>query len=82
MLTSLLKSAVLYSALLLGMTACFAHKKKIKTAVVSYTSQNATDEKIATVIEELPQYPGGSGAMHDFIHKTKNFPQDAVNDGL
>ncbi len=74
------------SLLLLGLTGCFAQKKTSKhsssTTSQATASNNQFGDTIARAVVEKPQYPGGHEAMLSFIHKTKKFPQDAVNDGV
>lgn len=41
-----------------------------------------SEETPFIVVEKMPEYPGGIGAMHDFLAKNIEFPQTAIETGI
>jgi len=42
--------------------------------VLCYDTNNVDTSKIYTVIEQMPQFPGGDGELLSFINKNKRYP--------
>jgi TonB family protein len=54
-------------------------------AVESNTRQIPADDnadQVYTLVEEMPEYPGGAAAMMDYIKRNTNFPEEAKAAGI
>ncbi len=40
------------------------------------------DKDVFTVVEEMPEYPGGVGALRNFLAQTVKYPEDAIKKGI
>jgi TonB family protein len=50
--------------------------------VVSSSESICDDHNIYTIVEEMPEFPGGSGEMMRFISKNTQYPQEARESGI
>lgn len=41
-----------------------------------------SNERIYTVVEQMPEFPGGDEAMMKFIHKNLTYPEIAMKNGI
>jgi len=64
-----MKKTLLFFALIL----CFFYSYSQEKIGYPKDSTKLTDE-IYTVVEEMPQYPGGDAEMHSFINKNIQYP--------
>jgi len=46
------------------------------------SSQNINEEKIFTIVEEMPQFSGGDAQMFKYISSTIQYPQNAKEMGI
>jgi protein TonB len=44
--------------------------------------KSLSEEETFIIVEKMPEYPGGIGAMHDFLVKNIEFPKTAVETGI
>ena len=51
------------------------------TPVINEVIEEEKD-KVYTVVEQLPQFPGGDQAMYTFIQKNLKYPQQAIQAGI
>ena len=40
------------------------------------------DKDVFTLVDEMPEYPGGVAALRDFLSHTVKYPQDAIKKGI
>lgn len=40
------------------------------------------DDKVYTVVEKMPEFPGGTGALLEFLKKNKDYPVIAIENGI
>ena len=60
-------------------------KTKGNKAPVEFTAEKIViqdGQVVFTVVEEMPEFPGGEKALRDFIVSTVKYPEDAKKDGI
>jgi protein TonB len=40
------------------------------------------DKDVYTVVEEMPEYPGGVAALRNFLAQTVKYPEEAIKNGI
>ncbi|MEX1132204.1 MAG: energy transducer TonB [Flavobacteriales bacterium] len=68
---------------LLACTPCLAQNEVIITEEPVAIPEQAQDpNEPFTVVEEMPQFPGGQEALFAYIGKEMKYPEDAVENGV
>ncbi|MBL7920876.1 MAG: TonB family protein [Bacteroidia bacterium] len=60
---------------ILSTIACFSQTQNL-------TVSNEAQTEVYTIVEEMPEFPGGIAEMSNFIRKNLMFPQSAIKDTL
>jgi TonB family protein len=69
-----------FSAALLAILLSGCGQKSVPSG--SETSQaTVADNNVYVIVEEMPEFPGGSSALLDFINKNMLYPQEAREKG-
>ena len=61
--------------------SALAENNKLKTDSL-ILNQNAKEEKTYVVVEQMPQFPGGDGAMLSIIAKNIRYPESAIRNSI
>ncbi len=48
----------------------------------TYAQETGTNETVYTIVEEMPSYPGGNGAMTDYLKQNLKYPDKAKAEGI
>ena len=68
---------------LIFLFACETKQSNPKIINQSETTKvEQSDEKVFTVVEQMPQYPGGEQALMEFIGKSVIYPDTALKAGI
>jgi protein TonB len=68
---------------LLACTPCLAQNEVIITEEpVAIPEQAQGPDEVFTVVEEMPQFPGGQDALMKYIGKELKYPEEAVENGV
>ena len=44
--------------------------------------ESAVEDEVFTIVEEMPEFPGGNDAMYAFINENINYPEEAQKDKI
>lgn len=50
--------------------------------LAQHDTTGTKDWRVYTIVEEMPEYPGGEEALFKYLAYNVNYPQEARNDGL
>lgn len=53
-----------------------------KSSTDTFASNNQKEEMIFTVVEQMPEFPGGQTSLLQFINKNLKYPEEAFNAGI
>ena len=54
----------------------------LMTANAQKTEVPQTNQKVETIVEQMPEYPGGKPALISYIQNNIKYPQDAAKQGV
>jgi TonB family protein len=72
---------IVFSSIVTERVVAQTDKNEIKTAIIS-NDQKPQEEEVYTVVEKMPQYPGGDEARIKFLRENIKYPEEARKNGI